>query len=64
MHALKMKLTSGFTAQDMTIKERIEYYEQELNCLISPKNFREQVLNNVYRCLLQSCLEIDFDESL
>ncbi|WP_207146372.1 hypothetical protein [Chromatium okenii] len=48
----------------MTIKERIEYYEQELQRISSPKDFREQVLINVYRCLLQSCLKLDLNKPL
>ncbi len=42
--------------QSLALKERIAYYEQEINLLSHPKTFREKVLVNVYRCLLQGCL--------
>lgn len=43
------------TIQRLGIKERIEYYEDELRQLTPPTTFREQVLTNVYRYLLKSC---------
>lgn len=40
----------------LTIQDRIDYYEQELTALSNPVTFRDKVLANVYRCLLQTCL--------
>ncbi|MBV5307925.1 hypothetical protein [Chromatium okenii] len=40
----------------LAIQDRIDYYEQELSLLSNPATFREKVLANVYRCLLQTCL--------
>lgn len=45
--------------QQLSIKERIQYYEQELSLLARPATFRDKVLINVYRCLLQSSLKQD-----
>lgn len=43
--------------QSLQIEERIAYYERELQRLTPAKTFREQVLCNVYRSLLESCIE-------
>lgn len=42
--------------QNLAVDERIKYYEQELSRLNQPATFREKVLVNVYRCLLQGCV--------
>ncbi len=36
----------------LPINERIRYYQNELKKITPPKGFRDQVLANVYRCLL------------
>ncbi|MBK1640326.1 hypothetical protein CKO12_00195 [Chromatium okenii] len=48
--------TTTFDLQQLSIQDRIDFYEQELAALDNPKTFRERVLLNVYRCLLQSSL--------
>ncbi|MBB1126418.1 hypothetical protein [Thiospirillum jenense] len=42
--------------------ERIRYYQRELEKITPPKSFRDQVLVNVYRCLLvQYTLELPLE---
>lgn len=43
--------------QDLTAQDRIEFYKRELSLLNRPTTFREKVLANVYRCLLQSSMD-------
>jgi hypothetical protein len=43
--------------QELDIKQRIDYYEQALKNISPPSCFREQVLHNVYHCLLTNCYE-------
>lgn len=52
-----MKITRCSDVQELEVKERIRYYEQELQNLTPPTCFREQVLQNVYHCLLENCYE-------
>lgn len=42
---------------DLPINERIRYYERELDLITPPKTFREELLSNVYRCLIEQCSE-------
>jgi len=39
----------------LSLIQRISYYEQALQNISSPSSFREQVLHNVYQCLLTNC---------
>ncbi|MTW21747.1 hypothetical protein [Allochromatium palmeri] len=41
--------------QEPDVSQRISYYEQALQNISSPSSFREQVLQNVYQCLLTNC---------
>lgn len=43
--------------QKFDVSQRISYYEQELKNMSSPSSFREQVMHNVYQCLLTNCRE-------
>ncbi|MBB1077941.1 hypothetical protein HUU62_26435 [Rhodoferax sp. 4810] len=39
----------------LSVSERVRYYKRELDLVTPPKSFREQLLSNVYRCLLEQC---------
>lgn len=39
----------------LPLTERVHYYKRELDLVTPPKSFREQLLLNVYRCLLEQC---------
>jgi hypothetical protein len=43
--------------RELSIEERIAYYEREIRRLTPPKSYREQVLASVYQSLLQICLQ-------
>lgn len=52
-----IEMASDINIQQLAVNERIKYYEQELSRVRRPNTFREKVLANVYRSLLQSCLK-------
>jgi hypothetical protein len=49
-------ITCHADLQGQPAQIRIAYYTQELERITPPRNYREQVLRNVYRSLLQSTL--------
>ena len=52
-----IEMASDINIQQLAVNERIKYYEQELSRVRQPNTFREKVLANVYRSLLQSSLK-------
>lgn len=52
-----METANHSDANESSVDKRIENYERELKLLSPPKTYRARLLTNVYRHLLQTCLE-------
>ncbi len=50
-------IASHADIQGLPIQNRIDFCEQELQRLTPPRTYRDRVLVNVYRYLLQSSLQ-------
>jgi len=57
MNAIQPATPTGINPFDLPVHERARFYQRELALVTPPKTFREELLSNVYRCLLEQCSE-------